>query len=118
VKRILVIDDEFGLAETVCDLLVFEGYQATSAWNGQMALKKVGEQAPDLIVLDLMMPIMDGTKVLRALKANPSWRSIPVISMSAAATPGRDERALCGGFLRKPFSFDELLALIRQLIGA
>jgi DNA-binding response OmpR family regulator len=117
VKRILIVDDEFGLGETLCDLLSIDGYEATSAWSGQLALAKVAEQPPDLILLDIMMPIMDGHEVLRTLKANPAWQSIPVIMMSAAAVLDKSELALAAGFLRKPFDFDQLLRLIRALIG-
>ena len=64
-----------------------------------------------------MMPIMDGRKTLRALKADPSLRSIPVIMMSALTTLDKDELAQCAAFLRKPFAYERLLSLLRQELG-
>ncbi|HZS39195.1 MAG TPA: response regulator [Polyangia bacterium] len=117
-KRILIVDDEFGLAEALRDLLKLSGYQVTTAWNGRIALEQLADsERPDLILLDVMMPIMNGLEVLRAIRANPAWRSIPVILMSAAAVLRDDELAQCAGFLRKPFDFDELLAMMRPLVG-
>lgn len=116
-KTILIVDDEFGLAEILCDLLAFKGYRAEKAWNGQLALKMVAQHRPDLIVSDVMMPIMDGCELLRALKAAPETRSIPVVLMSAATTLRPEDLAGTAGFLAKPFEIAELLALVKSLIG-
>ena len=119
-KSILIVDDEFGLTETLCDLLVNCGYHADKAWNGQLAIKKISEKRPDLVITDVMMPIQNGLDLLRALKAKTEWRDIPVVLMSAApcsSLPASD-LAKSASFLSKPFEIDELLALIHRLIGA
>ena len=116
-KTLLIVDDEFGLTETLCDLLAYRGYHAEKAWNGQLTLKKVAEHRPDLIVADVMTPIMDGLQLLRALKASPDWRDIPVVLMSAATTLSPEELDDTAGFLSKPFEIDEFIDLVQKVIG-
>lgn len=107
---ILIVDDEFGLAEMSAELLSYLGYSVSTAINGRIALDSIRQAAPDLILLDVMMPIMSGIEVLHALQADERHRDIPVILMSAAgAEVVPDElRPLIAGFLQKPFTFDEL----------
>jgi CheY-like chemotaxis protein len=117
VKLVLIVDDEFGLAEALCDLLVNVGYQADKAWNGQLALKKIAAHPPALVLADVMMPIMDGHQLLREIKAKPEWKNIPVVFMSAATHLGPEELDGAAAFIAKPFDIDQLLDVIRKLIG-
>jgi CheY-like chemotaxis protein len=117
-QTILVVDDEFGLAEAVSALLSDEGFRVFTAVNGRMGLQRLAEANPDLILLDFMMPILDGAGVLEALRANETYRNVPVILMSGVAEPA--VREFCDGyaaFLRKPFSAQGLLEQVNRLLA-
>jgi CheY-like chemotaxis protein len=115
-QTVLIIDDEFGIVEALIALLTDEGFRAHSAPDGKQGLAKLDEVQPDVIMLDFMMPVIDGAGVLQALRAHPVWRNVPVIMMSAVPEPA--VRKLCGdgfqAFLHKPFNVDELLKLLRR----
>lgn len=115
---VLIVDDEFGLAEMAGELLSMLGYSVTTAINGKLALASLSQTRPDLILLDVMMPIMSGADVLRALKSDEQYRSIPVIMMSAAGPEVLDVdlKPLIAGFLQKPFSYDELTAALQTAL--
>lgn len=115
---ILIVDDEFGLAEMAGDLLTMAGYTVTTAINGKLALGCLHQTRPDLILLDVMMPIMSGPEVLRVLKADDAYRDIPVVMMSAAGpdTIDPDLRSMLAGFLQKPFTYDELMATVTRAL--
>ena len=116
-KTVLVVDDDFGIAEALSDVLSEEGFAVTVVRNGKDALRRVGEQKPDVILLDYMMPVMDGCQVMRALDGDAELRSIPVILMSAVprASIPRD----CNPFatLRKPFDIEVLLEVLQKLFA-
>ncbi|HEX8821446.1 MAG TPA: response regulator [Archangium sp.] len=106
-SKLLIVDDEVAILEALTDILSVEGYEVATAANGAEGLKRAGEARPDLILLDLMMPVMDGQEMLRRLKESPDLRSIPVVVMSA----GRVTKSELQGsrFLAKPFELDDLL---------
>jgi CheY-like chemotaxis protein len=118
-QTVLIIDDEFGIVEALRALLTDEGYLTYSAADGKQGLAKLDEAKPDVILLDFMMPVIDGCGFLQALRADPAWRQVPVILMSAVPEPAVRER--CGdtfsAFLHKPFNVDDLLQLLRALPG-
>lgn len=116
-KTILIVDDEYGIADGVAELLGDEGYRTFTAANGQQAIERIGEIRPDLILIDLMMPIMDGAQTIGRLKANPATAGIPVILMSALAESASRQRT--DGydlFLRKPFSADALFGAVERFL--
>ena len=106
-SKLLIVDDEVAILEALTDILSVEGYEGATAANGAEGLKRAGEERPDLILLDLMMPVMDGQEMLRRLKESQELRTIPVVVMSA----GRVTKAELQGsrFLAKPFELDDLL---------
>jgi CheY-like chemotaxis protein len=106
-SKLLIVDDEVAILEALTDILSVEGYEVATAANGAEGLKRAGEERPDLILLDLMMPVMDGQEMLRRLKESQDLRNIPVVVMSA----GRVTKAELQGsrFLAKPFELDDLL---------
>jgi CheY-like chemotaxis protein len=117
VRTILVADDEWAIAEVLESLLSDEGYRVIIANNGKQALERLAEWPPDLIMLDFMMPVMDGKATLEALKGNPKTAEIPVIVMSSL--PEETIRERCSGyemFLRKPFRISAVLDTIETAL--
>jgi len=117
--RILVVDDVAQNVELLEALLVAAGYDVTKAYDGAETLRKVREEVPDLILLDLMMPGLDGYEVCHRLKADEETRSIPVMILSALGEPGERIRAFEAGaddFLTKPFTKVELMIRVRSLL--
>ena len=116
-RTVLVVDDEYDIGEVVGTVLSSRGYQVAVAMNGKVALAALADQRPDVILLDVMMPVMTGIELLRTLKATDEYRAIPVVMMSAvgdgALSPA--DRALTAGYLPKPFTFDELMAALARL---
>ncbi len=106
-KRILVVDDEFGLADLVASLLRDSGYEVTLAINGRLGLARLSEQTPDLVLLDVMMPVLDGVATLARLKADERLRHVPVVMISAVSDIDRVARCIELGaedYLPKPFN--------------
>ncbi len=118
-KKILVVDDEADIIFLIAYRLGASGYQTITAESGQEALAKVSQEKPDLILLDIMMPEMDGYQVLEHLKADIRTKSIPVIALSAKSAPEEVERAYASGatdFIAKPFSSSDLLKRIAKCL--
>jgi CheY-like chemotaxis protein len=117
-RRILVVDDEPSIAETVGWLLGDEGYAVAFARNGKEALERVAEARPDLVITDLMMPVMDGWALCRALRAAPETSAIPIVVTTAL--PHLIERG--GGaydaYLPKPFDLDALAQTVARALAA
>ena len=118
--RILLVDDEPSIVKMVGKRLEVEGFDVTVAMDGQEGLKKAQNEVPDVIILDLMLPKLNGYEVCTMLKQDPRYRKIPVVMFSAKAQE-RDERLgrECGAdaYVRKPFQAAELLAQIRALVA-
>jgi adenylate cyclase len=112
---VLIADDRVDNVELVRDLLTLEGYRVLSAYDGQKALVMTGEHSPDLVILDLDMPELDGYEVCERLKANPATADIPILMLTAWAAPEQRVRGLQLGaedYMTKPFDYQELLARI------
>jgi CheY-like chemotaxis protein len=111
--RLLVVDDELSILEALEDVLATEGYEVLTAHNGAEGLKRLGEALPDLVLLDLMMPVMDGREMLRRMREDPRLKDIPVIIMSAGRISDEERRAACAT-LPKPFDLDNLLRTLSE----
>jgi two-component system alkaline phosphatase synthesis response regulator PhoP/two-component system response regulator VicR len=117
-KKILAVDDERHIVRLVQVNLERAGYDVITAFDGVEALKKVHDEKPDLIVLDVMMPQMDGFETLKNLKANPETRDIPVIMLTAKAQDADVFRGWQSGvdcYLTKPFNPLELLTFVKRI---
>ena len=117
--RILVVDDEEDLAELVCYNLTKEGYQVTCVGSGELALGEARSQVPDLIVLDLLLPKVDGLDVCKQLKSDPKTQHIPIVMLTAKSEEVDMVTGLeCGAddYITKPFSPRVLLARIRSVL--
>ena len=113
---ILVVDDEPAIADMLQDPLEDEGYHVVTAGNGQEGLACLPEVRPQLVLSDVMMPGLDGRAFCRALQADPTYRSIPVVLMSAAAAPDARDGCTYAAFVRKPFSLDTLVGTIATVL--
>ena len=112
-KKILAVDDERHIVRLVEVNLQRAGYEVVTAYDGKEALEKVKSETPDLVVLDVMMPYMDGFEVLQNLKKNPNTRDIPVIMLTAKAQDADVFRGWQSGvdcYLMKPTPPQELIA--------
>lgn len=114
-KRILVVDDERDVRSLVCHILVDQGYQVEQAVDGRDALAKIQQRAPDLVVLDLMMPELDGWQVLQELSTMAS--PPPVVVLSAFGDVKRVTDAGAIGFLAKPFRFAQLVDTCQRALA-
>ncbi len=112
---ILVIDDEEMILYMLRDVLEMAGYTVLLASNGQAGLARAQEAVPDLILTDVMMPVMDGHALCRQLRSEPRTAKIPVIGMSAAYKPQADDAF--DALIAKPFDIPPLLAVIRTWLG-
>ena len=116
-KTILIVDDEFGVLEVLEFILSDAGFTVVSAINGQDALARLEETTPDLAIVDFMMPILDGSGVIKAIRSDQRLRDIPIIL--ASALPEKTIRERCDGyttFLRKPYKTEQLMEEISRLL--
>ncbi|HEX5497788.1 MAG TPA: response regulator [Thermomicrobiales bacterium] len=113
-RTILVADDEADVRSLILALLEDEGYRVVVAANGRAAIEVVERRRPDLILMDIMMPTMDGREATRRLRARPESASIPIVLMSAVTNESPQPGVQA--FVAKPFDLDDLLATIDRLL--
>lgn len=117
-KHILIVDDEVGITDVLAVILSDDGFSVATAPNGREALAAVARRRPDLIILDTMMPVLDGLETLRALRADATLDDVRVLMMTAMpAFPRREGVPPPDSTLFKPFELDALLARVRELTG-
>lgn len=115
--KILIVDDEPDVVELIGRTLRSDGFDVVSAYDGIGALDLVGTEKPDLVLLDLMMPMISGYEVCRQIKADPRTQNTPVVCLSSAHTPDARAQSLKAGaseLITKPFLPAELVAQIRR----
>ena len=118
-KKILVIDDELELVKAITIRFKASGYEVVPAFDGQEGVDKAGEVKPDLILLDIVMPKMDGYQVCKKLKGNPETKDIPIIIFTASGQQDLEKRCMAvgaKGVIMKPFEATELLELVNKLL--
>ena len=118
-KRILVVEDQEDNRQILRDLLASADYEMDEAENGQEALDAVVRQRPDLILMDIQLPVMDGYEATRRLKGNPAYKDIPIIVVTSYALSGDEGKARdagCDAYVTKPYSPRQLLAKIREFL--
>jgi DNA-binding response OmpR family regulator len=118
-KRILLADDEEDIKTVVTMFLQSEGFEVVTAFDGLDALEKAQSEKPDLILLDLMMPVLDGYEVCKRLRASEQTANIPVLILTAATQKESRARALRVGakdYLVKPFEPERLLEKIQKIL--
>jgi two-component system cell cycle response regulator DivK len=118
-KRILAVDDQEDNRRILRDLLTSAGYEVIEATTGEDAVTSAETQAPDLILMDIQLPGIDGYEATRRIKANPRLRQIPLIVVTSYALSGDDAKAYSAGanaYVSKPFSPRALLAKVREYL--
>ncbi len=118
-KRILVVDDEMDLVETIRFTLELEGYEVLTSYNGEEALHMARNNQPDLILLDVMLPKMDGYKVCRLLKFDARYKHIPILMLTAKTqekdrTIGQETGA--DEYITKPFEMEDLVKKVKEYL--
>ena len=118
-KRILVVEDQDDNRRILRDLLTNAGFDMIEAENGEDAVASAQESRPDLILMDIQLPILDGYEATRRIKANPDLKSIPIIVVTSYALSGDEDKARlagCDDYVAKPFSPRQLLAKIKEYL--
>jgi two-component system cell cycle response regulator DivK len=118
-KRILVVEDQKDSRQILRDLLTNAGFDMVEAENGEEAIASAQARRPDLILMDIQLPILDGYEATRRIKADPNLKSIPLIVVTSYALSGDEEKARiagCDDYVAKPFSPRLLLAKIKQYV--
>ena len=119
-KTILLVEDNEMNLDMLSRRLQRRGYEILAAMDGAKGVALAREHTPDLILMDMSLPVMDGWEATRNIKADPETRAIPVIALTAHAIAGDREKALAAGcdeYESKPVKFPELLAKIKQFLG-
>jgi len=118
-KRILVVEDQADNRQILRDLLGSTGYEMVEAENGVDALTVAAAERPDLILMDIQLPLLDGYEATRRIKADPALAAIPIIAITSYALSGDEEKARaagCDDYVTKPYSPRMLLAKIREYL--
>jgi two-component system, cell cycle response regulator DivK len=118
-KRILVVEDQEDLRDVLRTLLVGSGYEMLEAADGEAGVAKAQSDRPDLILMDIQLPVLDGYEATRRIKTDPSLKATPVIAVSSFAMKGDEEKARAAGcdhYVTKPYSPLQLLRIIRGLL--
>jgi two-component system, cell cycle response regulator DivK len=119
-KRILVVEDTEDNRRIVRDLLTSAGYEILEATTGEEGVALATRHRPDLILMDIQLPVLDGYEATRRIRADPALHHIPIIAVTSYALAGDEEKtraAGCDGYVAKPFSPRQLLATVRQHLG-
>ncbi len=118
-KRILVVEDQEDNRRILRDLLDSAGFEMIEAGDGQQALVAAEQHRPDLILMDIQLPVLDGYEATRRIKANPALNAIPIIVVTSYALSGDEGKARaagCDAYVTKPYSPRQLLAKIREYL--
>jgi two-component system cell cycle response regulator DivK len=118
-KRILVVEDQEDNRQILRDLLSSAGYEMTEASDGEAGVEAAKQQRPDLILMDIQLPLMDGYEATRRIKADPELKDIPIVVVTSYALSGDDGKARaagCDAYVTKPYSPRQLLAKIKEFL--
>jgi two-component system cell cycle response regulator DivK len=118
-KTILIVEDEPRNMKLLHDLLQRFGYEIIEASDGEQGVKIAGEKIPDLILMDIMMPKMDGLEATRIIKADEKTKHIPIIALTSYAMKGDREKTIeagCDGYIAKPIDIKEVLKVIEHFL--
>ena len=112
---VLVVDDESSIVEVLTTLLEDEGYHVVTARNGAEGLASLAASQPEVVLCDVMMPVLDGRQMCERMQANPLYRSIPIVLMSAVNAATKLAGCNYAGLLAKPFDLEEVINVVAAL---
>ena len=118
-KRILVVEDTEDNRQIVRDLLTSVGYEMIEAVDGAQGVEMALSEKPDLILMDIQLPVFDGYEATRRIRANPVTKDIPIIAVTSYALSGDESKALeagCNSYVAKPFSPRKILAMVQEFL--
>ena len=118
-KRILVVEDQEDNRQILRDLLGSVGYEMIEAWDGEAGVAAAKKERPDLVLMDIQLPLLDGYEATRRIKADPDLKNIPIIVVTSYALSGDDVKARaagCDAYVTKPYSPRQLLAKIKEFL--
>jgi len=118
-KKILIVDDEPSIIVPVQFLMEQNGYDVMVAFSGEEAMEIIAEKKVDLILLDIMLPVIDGFEVCQRVRENPQWNNIKIILLTALGSDANVEKGLALGadaYITKPFSNIEIVDKVRELL--
>lgn len=119
-KRILVVEDTEDNRKILRDLLTSAGFELIEATDGESGIRMAAEEKPDLILMDIQLPLVNGYEATRRIKANPETGKIPILAVTSYALSGDEAKAMeagCDGYIAKPFSPRNLLAKVREFLS-
>ncbi len=119
-KTVLVVDDEVNIVTSLEYVMKAAGFDVATAYDGEEALAKVAEIVPDLVILDVMMPKLDGFEVCEKIRANPLWESVIIVMLTAKGRDSEREKGLSLGandYLTKPFSTHDIVKRVKELLS-
>ena len=118
-KRILVVEDTEDNRRILRDLLTRAGYELIEAADGESGVTMAATHRPDLILMDIQLPVFDGYEATRRIRANPDTKNIPIIAVTSYALSGDESKALaagCNSYVAKPFSPRKILAMVQEFL--
>ncbi len=119
-KSILIVDDETNIVISLEYVMKNAGFNVAVAYDGEEALEKVKENVPDLVILDVMMPKLDGFEVCKKIRENPAWKSVSIVMLTAKGRDSEREKGLSFGaddYLTKPFSTRDILQRVKEILA-
>ena len=119
-RRILVVEDTEDNRQILRDLLSHAGFDLIEAGDGESGVALAAQAKPDLILMDMQLPVIDGYEAARRIKANPDLKATPIIAVTSYALVGDEEKARaagCDAYVAKPFSPRQLLAKVREMLA-
>jgi two-component system, cell cycle response regulator DivK len=120
-KKILVVEDTEDNRQILRDLLGMAGYEMVEAHDGLQGVAMAAEHKPDLILMDIQMPVLDGYEATRRIKADPALAAIPIVAVTSYALSGDEQKARdagCNDYIAKPYSPRQMLAKVREILGS
>jgi two-component system cell cycle response regulator DivK len=120
-KKILVVEDTEDNRQILRDLLGMAGYDMVEAHDGAQGVAMAAEHKPDLILMDIQMPVLDGYEATRRIKADPALAAIPIVAVTSYALSGDEQKARdagCNDYIAKPYSPRQMLAKVREILGS
>jgi len=120
-KKILIVEDIPMNRRLIRDILIYYGYEIIEAENGEEAVRIAKEQKPDLIIMDIQMPVMNGLEAIKILRNDPATKDIKIIAVTSFAMAGDREKVLAAGFddyISKPLNTRELPEMVKKLLGS